>query len=68
MNVEIVWDGDEKVVPGYGRGVKGNVLTMPELIAHSYVEQGLAHYNTEEVQEVVSKDSKVKVDKLMGDE
>lgn len=38
----IIWKGPEREIPGYGMGTKGAELTVPDAMAYSYIEQGLA--------------------------
>ena len=38
----IIWEGEEKIIPGYGYATKGNELTLPDWMAESFVSQGKA--------------------------
>ena len=42
MNTQVKWTGDERVLPGHGIANKGDVLTLPDHVARSYIYQGLA--------------------------
>ena len=42
MNKEIVWDAEERELPGFGVVSKGDKITVPEQMAKSYVLEGLA--------------------------
>lgn len=44
---DIIWDGDERMIPGHGYGTKGAELNLPDSLADSLVNQGLAHYKKE---------------------
>ncbi len=40
--MEIEWTGPKKCLTGYGVFDKGNIVTLPDDIANSLIEQGLA--------------------------
>lgn len=40
--VTIVWDADERELPGIGIAKKGDELIVPDHVATSYIYQGLA--------------------------
>ncbi len=42
----IVWTGEDRMIPYYGIGEKGSEKTLPEQLANSFVEQGLAEFKT----------------------
>lgn len=58
--MKIKWVGEDRMVPGYGMGTKGNVLEIPNNMAKSYIEQGLA----EKISIGVSRTGSVKADKV----
>ena len=42
MKTQVKWTGDERELPGQGVAKKGDILTLPDHMAKSYVYQGLA--------------------------
>ncbi len=38
----IKWTGEHRIIPGYSVAVRGQVITVPEDMANSYIEQGMA--------------------------
>ena len=42
MNTKIKWVADERELPGIGVAKPGDIITLPEHLAKSYVYQGLA--------------------------
>lgn len=39
---KVNWIGEERMIPGYGMGIKGEEKVLPVNIADSFIEQGLA--------------------------
>lgn len=44
MSKVIIWNADERILPGFGVVKKGDRKSVPEHVAKSYVYQGLANY------------------------
>ncbi len=42
---QITWIGPERLIPSYGNAVEGREFTLPDRMADSFVDQGLAEYS-----------------------
>jgi len=38
----ILWTGEHRIIPGYSVATRGQLITIPDSMADSYIEQGMA--------------------------
>lgn len=38
----ILWTGEHRIIPGYSVATRGQLITIPDSMANSYIEQGMA--------------------------
>ncbi|MCK5609651.1 hypothetical protein KAR91_47700 [Candidatus Pacearchaeota archaeon] len=38
----VTWIGEERMIPGFGMGIKGKEKELPVNVADSFIKQGLA--------------------------